>query len=84
MKDKKFKRLVEKLEDEYSDVALCLYDKDSGQFTMAGHYTTNGFLTEMAIRFILMHSKNKGVNPGVTLTDIVYRLADIDKSVKEN
>lgn len=76
MKDKKIKRLVKKLEDEYSDVTLCLYDKDSGKFTMAGHCTTNGFLAEMAVRCILMQSENEEVKPAVTLMKIICSMAD--------
>lgn len=84
MKDKKIKSLVTKLEDEYSDVILCLYDNESGKFTMAGRSTTHGFLREMAIRCILMHSDKEEVAPEVTLLDILCRMTDIDKSVKEN
>lgn len=76
MKDKKIKRLVKKLEDEYSDVTLCLYDKDSGQFTMAGHCTTNRFLAEVAVRCILMQSENEEVKPAVILMNIICSMAD--------
>lgn len=76
MKDKKIKRLVKNLEDEYSDVTLCLYDKDSWQFTMSGHCTTNGFLAEVAVRCILMQSENEEVKPAVTLMKIICSMAD--------
>lgn len=76
MKDKKIKKLVDKLEGEYSDVTLCLYDKDSGQFTMSEHCTTNGFLAEMAVRCILMQSENEEVKPAVTLMKIICSMAD--------
>ena len=76
MKDKKIKRLVKRLESEYSDVTLCLYDKDSGQVTMDGHCTNKGFLAEMAVRCILMHSENEEINPSVTLMDIICSMAD--------
>lgn len=76
MKDKKIKRLVKKLEDEYSDVTLCLYDKESGQFTMAGHCTTNGFLFELAVRCVLIHSENEEERPEITLMNIICSMAD--------
>ena len=76
MKDQKIKRLVKKLESEYSDVTLCLYDKDSGQFTMAGHCTTKGFLADMAIWCILMQSENEEVKPEVTLMKIICSMTD--------
>ncbi|WP_407388925.1 hypothetical protein [Allisonella histaminiformans] len=76
MKNQKIKRLVKKLESEYSDVTLCLYDKDSGQFTMAGHCTTKGFLADMAIRCILIHSENEEVDPSVILMNIICSMAD--------
>lgn len=76
MKGKKIKMLVKKLESEYSDVTLCLYDKDSGQFTMAGHCTTKGFLADMAIRCILIHSENEEVDPSVMLMHIICYMVD--------
>lgn len=76
MKGKKIKKLVKNLEDEYSDVTLCLYNKDSGQFTMSEHCTTNGFLAEVAVRCILMQSENEEVKPSVTLWKIICSMAD--------
>ena len=57
-------------------MTLCLYDKGSGQFTMAGHCTTNGFLAEIAVRCILMQSENEEVKPAVTLMKIICSMAD--------
>lgn len=76
MKDNKIKRLVKKLEDEYDDVTLCLYDKGSGQFTMAGHCTTKRFLAEVAVRCILMQSENEEVDPSVMLMHIICYMVD--------
>ena len=76
MKNQKIKKLVKKLESEYSNVTLCLYDKDSGQFTMAGHCTTKGFLADMAIRCILIHSENEEVDPSVMLMHIICYMVD--------
>ena len=76
MKDKKIQKLVDKLSDEYSDVTLFLYDKDSGQFTMAGHCTTNRFLAEVAVRCILMQSENEEVKPAVMLMHIICYMVD--------
>lgn len=76
MKNQKIKRLVKKLESEYSDVTLCLYDNESGQFTMAGHCTTKGFLADMAIRCILIHSENEEVDPSVMLMHIICYMVD--------
>lgn len=76
MKDKKIKRLVDKLSAEYSDVTLFLHENDNNQLTMAGHCTTNSFLPEIAIRCILMHAEQEEIEPAIILMNIICSMAD--------
>lgn len=76
MKDKKIKKLVDKLSDEYADVVLFLHAEDEHQFTMAGHCTTKNFLPEIAIQAIKMHSEREEIDPVFILMNIITSMAD--------